>query len=118
VNSTRSYPPQSNPKLYKTSVTYINKTTGAQVQTSFDTNTNYAIGSSITVYTSPDAGSTDVCDSTDNHTIGMWMIIIGIFILVSTFIWGILLYNYKTLRAGYGVYCGFEWLSSLFSFFS
>ena len=103
----------TNTGLYTVSVTYKDHKTGSDIRTSFNTPSLYTTGSDITLYTSEEDPA-HVCESSDDHTGAIWLIVLGIIFLIGDIILGIIIFKNKTFRAGYGAYCGFQWLSSLF----
>lgn len=85
---------------------------GKDFKTPFTLNGSYAENQVVEMQYNPDNPSDIRSPAPQNKTIGIWLIVIGLAIMIGTIIWFILTLKYKIIAAGTGAYTAVDWTSN------
>lgn len=85
---------------------------GKDYKTPFTLNGCYAENQMVQLQYNPDNPSDIRSPAPQNKTIGIWLIIIGLAIMIGTIVWFILTLKYKIIAAGTGAYTAVDWTTN------
>lgn len=85
---------------------------GKDFKTSFTLNGSYAENQMVEMQYNPDNPSDIRAPAPQNKTVGIWLIVIGLAIMIGTTVWFILTLKYKIVAAGTGAYTAVDWTTN------
>jgi len=85
---------------------------GKDYKTPFTLNGSYVENQMANMQYNPDNPSDIRSPAPQNKTIGIWLIVIGLAIMIGATIWFILTLKYKIIAAGTGAYTAIDWTTN------
>jgi hypothetical protein len=82
---------------------------GKDYKTPFTLNGSYAESQMVDMQYNPENPGDIRSPVPQNKTIGIWLIVIGLAIMIGTIVWFILTLRYKIIAAGTGAYTAVDW---------
>ena len=90
-------------------VVLVYQVNGKEYKTPFTLNGSFAENQMVQMQYNPENPSDIRSPAPQNKTIGIWLIVIGLAIMIGTIVWFILTLKYKIIAAGTGAYTAVDW---------